>query len=260
MVHVRYWDFDLNMAVTVFFSLELLCWAASLDKKSADAGAVFSTCMGAFERESITPTMLKEGLISGSFDGATVMLGADNSVATRFLQLAAQMIITHAVAHRLELVWADACVEVCYLLLVAEVLADAYSLLSVSLKKNHAMKEMADLLDQPPVSHKSGHGIRWLASQKRVIQAFLRTWHVFVCFLEATALASVGCSLTTTSHRDDFLLKRLMFDFEGKGRTQAARVVSCISPLGTIITEEIFKASTQAPTVALLFISSHEFL
>lgn len=242
MVYVRYWDFDLHKAMTVFFSLEELLWAKSRDGESADADAVFATCLNAFERENIPRAEIAKSLVSADFDGASVMLGSENSVGTKFIELANQVVVTHAVAHRLELVWADACAEVVFLYLVAEVLSAAYAMLSASLKMNHQMKEMADLLDEDLVSLKAGHGIRWLASQKRVIQAFLRTWVVFVTCLEAIALASVGLKLTTSSPGTNFIGQKFMVVFDD-GRSGAGRVVSCVSPMGTAITEQEFKAS-----------------
>ena len=53
--------------------------------------------------------LLKAGLISFSFDGASVMPGSTNSVAALFIEFAPQAFVFHAVAHRLELTWIDAC-------------------------------------------------------------------------------------------------------------------------------------------------------
>ena len=57
-----------------------------------DPGAFYSTCMGAFERASITPAVLEVGLISA--------LGMGNSIATWFKQLAARIVITNGSSHR----------------------------------------------------------------------------------------------------------------------------------------------------------------
>ena len=79
--------------------------------------------------------LLQRGRIKASFDSAFVMMESKNSVETLFRQLASQLFVLHAVAHRFELIWADACAEVVYLSLVIEVLKEAYALVSVSLKK-----------------------------------------------------------------------------------------------------------------------------
>ena len=79
--------------------------------------------------------LLKAGLISISFDGASVMLGSTNSVAALFIEFAPQAFVYHAVAHRLELTWVDACAEVPFILLISEICKKSYATLSVSLKK-----------------------------------------------------------------------------------------------------------------------------
>lgn len=241
VLHVRYWDFELGRAETAFFSLNEVDWDASSDEMSADCNAIFSTYFksltGALGEGS--GDMLKNGLVSGSFDGANVMMGKENSVASKFIELAPQIIIFHAVAHRLELVWADACAEVVFMILVAEVLSRCYSMFSTSLKKTHGLKEMADCLDQGLVSLKPLHGIRWLASQCNAVRSLLRCWYALVMYLETTALASLGCNLTTISPRDKFLGQKFTVMIDG--RFTDAIVVSCVSPVGTLVTEEMFK-------------------
>ena len=89
MLYVRFWDFDLSKAVTAFFSFDVVDWQASDDGKSADAGAIYSTYMEALIRV-LGPgagALLKAGLISISFDGASVMLGSTNPVAALFYRV-----------------------------------------------------------------------------------------------------------------------------------------------------------------------------
>ena len=71
------------------------------------------------------------------------MLGAKGSVSTRWLELAPQMTVVHAVAHRLESAYGDACGEVAYLAFIGELCQDVYSVYNASMKQNAALHAMA---------------------------------------------------------------------------------------------------------------------
>ena len=71
-----------------------MSWASSADGQSADANAIYNTYVNSLTRNlgpgSLEP--LKRGLISASFDGASVMMGSKNCVAALFRQLASQLL------------------------------------------------------------------------------------------------------------------------------------------------------------------------
>ena len=73
------------------------------------------------------------------------------------------------------------------------------------MKANRAFKDMAEVMKVSVVSLKKLHGIRWLASQARAVQAILRNYQPLVAHFENVALAAVGSSMTTTSPSSAFL-------------------------------------------------------
>lgn len=66
-------------------------------------------------------------LVGASFDGASVMMGKNNSVASRFSKLVPSCVITHGVAHLLELSYTEAFSSVPFLAVIEEILAQVYS-------------------------------------------------------------------------------------------------------------------------------------
>ena len=117
IICVGYWDWDTHTANYDFSSVEGILLDKSKDGKSPDANAIFETQMVGFERK-LGPKyrdILATSVVCASFDGASVMLGAKDSVSTRWADLPPQKNVIHAVAHRLESAYADACSEVAYL-------------------------------------------------------------------------------------------------------------------------------------------------
>ena len=76
--------------------------------------------MRSFERGLGTGylNVLRDCTAAGSFDSASVMIGKKDSVATRWLDVSPQALCFHAVTHRLESAYADACSEVVFMLFV----------------------------------------------------------------------------------------------------------------------------------------------
>ncbi len=101
---VGYWDCNTHTAEYCFSSIEGIPLNKSKDRKSPDANAIFETQMIGFERK-LGPKyrdIVATSVVCASFDGASVMLGAKDSVSTRWVDHAPQIIVIHAVAHRLE--------------------------------------------------------------------------------------------------------------------------------------------------------------
>jgi hypothetical protein len=76
------------------------------------------------------------------------------------------------------------------------------------MKSYSGLTEMARALGAKVVTLKSLHGIRWLASQVRAIEALLRDWPVLVAYLEKVALEFVGCNFITTTLSQKFVNKK----------------------------------------------------
>jgi hypothetical protein len=165
-------------------------------------------------------------MVALSFDGAAVMIGRANSVASRWLDLAPQAKVFHALAHRLESAFVDACKEVPYLSFVGELCQDLYALLNSSMKQDNQLKEMAAYLNIQMVSLTPLHGIRWLASQERAVRGVLRLFVPLCVHLQKVALNKVGCLLLTSSPSDSFLnVKITLLVGDAKKTARVVRVV-----------------------------------
>ena len=122
--------------MVIWWDLSELDLTESRDGAPPDAPAIFTTQMRSFERRLGTDylNVLRGCTAAVSFDGASVMIGKEDSVATRWLGVAPQALCFHAVAHRLESAYADACSEVAFMLFVGELLQVVYLLLNASMK------------------------------------------------------------------------------------------------------------------------------
>jgi hypothetical protein len=71
-----------------------------------------------------------------------------------------KLVVTHAVAHRLELAVNDACAIVVYLEDVENLLKDLYAFFNVSAKRLADMEDVAKLVQETVVKYGKMHGIR----------------------------------------------------------------------------------------------------
>jgi len=91
------------------------------------------------------------------------------------------------------------------------------------MKMTAGLRTMAKFLDASIVSLVPIHGIRWLASQKRAIQALLRDFVPLVGHLQKVALDKVGCAYKTTTASSSFL--NLKVDILINSQRKSGRVV-----------------------------------
>lgn len=156
--------------VTDFFELsEVLTDRCGLDDGvlSVNAQSVHATYMFCLEKRDV-PILASENMaksvVSFSFDGAAVMMGSNNSVATRFLEDAPKAQIFHAVAHRLELSVGDACKECTFLSVIEDIIGNAYAYYHTSPKRTDNMHAVASTMETEVLKLVGIHGIRWRAS------------------------------------------------------------------------------------------------
>jgi hypothetical protein len=232
--YIGTFDFVRHKAVFEFFSLDEVNLTLSDDGESPDASAIFGTQMGSLERRfgSEYKERVEENSVAVSFDGASVMIGKDNSVSTRWLEAAPQVVCLHAVAHRLESAYADAASEVPFMLFIGELVQDCYNIYSASMKQTAAFRAMAKVLELSPVSLKPLHGIRWMASQVRAVEALLRDYQVLCAHLEKAALDKVGCALKTSSRSEDFLQKKISLAVDWSSTPKSGRIVRVVKNTG----------------------------
>jgi hypothetical protein len=158
-------------------------------------------------------TNKKNHMVSLALDGASVMMGEHQSVSALFKQEHQKLVVTHAVAHRLELGVNDACANVVYLIEVEELLKDLYAFFEVSAKRLADMGDVAEMVQETTVKFGKMHGIRWMESKQRAVIACLRNYKVSVTALEVSALTKAGVLLNSRSPGNSFL--RLQY-WEGR--------------------------------------------
>ena len=231
MAWVGYFDKAESKAKFDWFSVDEVNLAASENGDSPDAKAIFATQLSSFQRrfgedEEQTKMILAKSMVSLSFDGAAVNMGDKNSVATRWLEVAPQAIIFHAVSHRLQNAWTDACGEVPYIFHVSECISDCFSLMNASMKKDAGFRDMAAVLQVSVVTLKSIHGIRWLASNARATGALLRDWLPLVAYFEKVALEKAKV-LPSTAPSAKFIGAKMLIA-NGNGTPKPGRVVNVL--------------------------------
>lgn len=106
-----------------------------------------------------------------SSDGASNMIGVENSVASRFHEKAPSALITHAVAHRIELCYNGAFAQIEYFTTITEHLNDVYSEFhGRSCKNILQLGDVATLINETILKYVQLHGIRWMASVLRALK------------------------------------------------------------------------------------------
>ena len=225
-----FFDFEDHTAKMDYFSASEVNYAASEDGKSPDASAIFSTHKRAIEGRfgvDVGRDIISNCTACVSFDGAGVMIGCKDSVASRWMDASPSVVVIHAIAHRLESAYADACSEIPYMQMIGELVQDLYNHLSRSAKNSHELAEVAKQLELGMVKLSGLHGIRWLASTSRGLQNLLRSYVPVAAYLNKTALSRVGLHLNISSPSEMFLNVRIFLDVEGVGK-RSARVVRIV--------------------------------
>lgn len=209
VVHYRFYNTKLKGIVTEFYDIVEVDKSKSKDGKSCDAKAIHETLAASADaRVPGSSGRLKGRLVSASYDGANVNLGEHDSLASRLRKEAPNVIIIHAIAHRFELSYHAAYLDVPYMLLIDETVQSVYNIYCQSGKKFDGLAAIADALEQEPVLRFSGlHGIRWMASKHRALEILLRNYPPLVMHAKANALPDG--SLTEQSAPSLFMGKRL---------------------------------------------------
>jgi hypothetical protein len=218
MAFLGFFDMDKHEVVVEWQFVAELDLSKSADGASPDASAIFGTTDACLQERYGSHLSVWGNLVAFSLDGASVMVGTENSVATRILAEAPHAVGVHAVAHRLESAYSDAFDSVPFLEVVGELVRDCYGLFGSSMKSTAGLFEMAKVLGEKIVTLKPLHGIRWLASQVRALQAILRDWPVLVAYLEKVALDRVGCNFKTTTPSQSFVDKSIVLNYGGRQR------------------------------------------
>ena len=106
---IGFFDFADHRAKFDFFDLQQLDYSKSGDEKSPDTDAIYATQLKSYENRFGPEYMsiMNGASCAASFDGASVMIGKNDSVTTRWIRDFPLTLVIHAVAHRLESAYAD---------------------------------------------------------------------------------------------------------------------------------------------------------
>ena len=124
--------------------------------------------------ESVHKTITNLGLdltkcVSLATDGASVMMGKKTGVGVQLKSKFCPFITqTHCIAHRLNLAITDAIKNNETLKKFKEMFQTLYNFMSASTLRINTLKAMQDLLNEPEITIKEPHSIRWLGLKKSV--------------------------------------------------------------------------------------------
>ena len=221
-VVLRFLDSD-GKPYNTFFDLAPLDLAESADGRSPDA-----KCITAAYAKSLSTLNQHEGFlhlsdwkkaaVGGSFDGASVMMGAQGGVAKLLKdQVETNLNIVHAVAHVQQLGNLDGFHNCDYYDEWRETVQAVYVHYAGSGKKRFGLEAVAEQLDAQLLKLQTTHGIRWAASQAKTIKALLTDLPAVVVDLEKTVKDELGLEFNQLTPSLSFVNKTFMQAFSHDG-------------------------------------------
>ena len=120
-----------------------------------------------------------------NMDGASVNMGAKYGVAKILSDCVNhRVIITHCVAHRLELGVLDAAKTESYLDQFISTIKRIYRFYSPSPKRRAHLRSISEVLDQDLIMYSDIKSIRWVSSKRRAVNAIVQDYEATVMHLE----------------------------------------------------------------------------
>jgi hypothetical protein len=120
-----------------------------------------------------------------NMDGANVNMGAKNGVAKKNSDCVNhKVIITHCVAHRLELGVLDAAKTESYLEQFESTTKRIYRFYSRSPKRQAHLCSISEVLDNDLIMYSYIKSIRWVSSKRRAVNAVVQDYEATVMHLE----------------------------------------------------------------------------
>ena len=124
-------------------------------------------------------------LVCVNLDGAAVNLGAKNGVAKKLSDsVENNVIVTHCVAHKLELGVLDAVKKNDYLKKFEDTLKRICKFYSFSPKRRQELKKLASVLGEDLIMHTEIKAIRWVSSKLRALEAVCQDMNITVTHME----------------------------------------------------------------------------
>ncbi|XP_058811207.1 uncharacterized protein LOC131676097 [Topomyia yanbarensis] len=130
----------------------------AIEIECADHATLHSVIVSEFERDNIN---YKKNLRGFASDGASVMMGRNNSVIRLFKKECPNMISIKCTCHSLALCASYACEKVPSY--VEQLMRDIYNYLSSSIKRSKEFKKMQDIVDLKPLKILHPSATRWLS-------------------------------------------------------------------------------------------------
>lgn len=172
-------------------SCEPVTSIASIEKlENARAEGVFEAINRGLQKcglgfDNIGQADSKLKLVCVNLDGAAVNMGAKNGVAKKVNDsVSNKVLVTHCVAHRLELGVLDAVKEMPYLKKFEDTIKRICKFYSFSPKRREELKHLASVLDEAILMHTEIKAVRWVASKFRALVAVAKDLHVTFTHLE----------------------------------------------------------------------------
>ena len=121
-------------------------------------------------------------------DGAAVMTGSRNGVATKLRSHSPRMISVHCINHRLALAAAHAADGIPYIQRFKSILQSLFYFYQNSAVRMAGLHAIQEVLDQPMIKCKEAKDVRWL-SHDMAIKAVIRTYQAILISLVREASA-----------------------------------------------------------------------
>ena len=130
--------------------------------------------------------------VSLATDGASVMTGHKSGVGVQIKSKFSPFIsLTHCVAHRLNLAVTDSIKEIDALKNFRDKFASLYNFMVSSGNRVYTLKKMQELLEEPEITIKEPHSIRWLGL-KRAVEAVYESYESLLATLSKMAALLLG--------------------------------------------------------------------
>ncbi|CAC5379271.1 unnamed protein product [Mytilus coruscus] len=160
--------------VNHYFSIE--------DVEKADAQGILKEIEGAFTRNGI-PNW-KDKLIGFGSDGASVNLGCRGGIATLIKRDVPHLVITHCIAHRLELAANSAIKNHKHMKEIQDLLQYLYKHYQYSPKALRELKQIGEALEEKVLKPTKFAGTRWLPHIHRALEVLVREFRVLPAHFE----------------------------------------------------------------------------
>lgn len=180
-----------------YFSIE--------DVESADAAGVLNSINEEFDRHGLPDW--KEKLIGFGSDGASVNLGNRSGVAKQIKDEVPHLIITHCVAHRLELAANNAIKHHKIMREIQDILQHMYKHYHYSPKALRELRKLAEALEEKILKPTNLSGTRWLPFIESALHVLVIDFRVILAYFEHVVESRTGSA--EVQGRAHFISKKL---------------------------------------------------